>query len=152
MNILLKRAILILMLVPILIVGCNNKVSNGPIIGKVEGKSLNLSISLEKVQEGLNSLLSPSGQELIMKTVGIIEYQDKYFLKITGHSYQKCMIPLKEQNGILYEDIASDIPIIICSGCDDGCEPVLLENGWYCSEGCAECVKSTSVSDYYIFE
>ena len=148
----ITRAFLILCVVQITIIGCNNNVSTGPLIGKIEDKSLSLIISIEKIQNGLTSLLSPSGQNFIVKTVEINEYQNRYFLKVTGIENQKCMIALKEYKGKLFELNENNIPIVVCTGCDDGCEPKLKEEGWYCSEGCSNCIKTSSISDQYIFE
>jgi hypothetical protein len=152
MNNITTKAFLILLVFQMTVIGCGEKTSTGPLIGKIQDKSLNLVISTGKIQDGLTNLLSPSGQNFIVQSVEIIEYQNIYFLRITGNENQKCMIALKESKGVLFELNYKNIPIVVCSGCDDGCEPRLEDGGWYCSDGCSQCIKSSSVSDHYIFE
>ena len=107
---------------------------------------------MEKIQNGLTTLLTPSNNNSTVETAKIIEYQNKYFLKITGREDEKCMVVLKETNGDLFESKDNNIPIVVCYGCAEGCEPRFEDGNWYCTEGCPECVKSSSISDRYIFE
>ncbi|NQU54589.1 MAG: hypothetical protein HQ522_18870 [Bacteroidetes bacterium] len=152
MNNITTKTFLILLVLQMTVIGCGEKSSTGPLIGKIQDESLNLVISTEKIQNGLTNLFSPSGNNFVVKSVEIIEYQNRYFLRITGNENQKCMVALKESKGDLFELNDNNLPIVICSGCPDGCEPLFAEGGWYCSEGCPQCIKTSSVSDHYIFE
>lgn len=152
MNRKIKNASLIFILLQLLHFGCTEKKQLGPLIGEIDKTSLNLVVSISKVQSGLNALLTPSGNNFRVKNVEIREYNGTKFLRITGTEFQKCMIALKEYNGKLYELNDQEMPIIICSGCNEGCEPRFGEKGWFCTDGCSNCVKSSSVSDNYIFK
>ena len=134
------------------VVGYCQNPSKGVLIGKVQEKALGLIISQESIEIGLTSLLSPAGQNFDLKSVEIVEYQNRYFLKILGNENQKCMVALEESNGDLFELNDISIPIVVCSGCDEGCEPQFEEGSWHCSDGCSECIKSTTASDHYIFK
>ena len=145
------KTILILVLMQMILLGCENN-SEAPLIGQVDDDSITILISKEKIQDGLTSFLTPSQQDFIVYSIDIVDYQNKYFLKLTGVDNQKCMIALKEHKGKLFELNDNKIPMVICTGCDEGCEPKLTEKGWYCSDGCSSCEKSVSVSDNYIFK
>ena len=148
----IMKAILVLLLFQIIIIGCVKKPSNGPLIGNIQGEKFKLEISIDKVQDGLTSLLTPSAQNFIIKSAEIINYENRYFLKVIGNENQKCLIALKEYEEKLYELNDNAIPIVVCSGCDEGCEPILTDNGWSCIGECSECNKTESISDHYIFE
>ena len=148
----LTRTFLILFIFQMAVVGYCQSPSKGVLIGKVQDKSLSLMISEESIQVGLSSLFSPDGQNFDLKSVEIIEYQNRYFLKILGYENQKCMVALKESNGDLFELNDISIPIVVCTGCNDGCEPQFEEGSWHCSDGCPECIKTTAATDHYIFK
>jgi|GEM_PF-1951543 len=136
----------------IFINACTSDDSHGPLIGEINDKDINFEISIDKIQNGLTTLLAPSKSDFIIGNVEIVKKQNLYFLMITGREGQKCMVALKEIRGKLYEASSKTIPIVVCSGCTDGCEPNWTEEGWYCSDGCEDCEKSTTVSDFYIFK
>lgn len=146
------KSLFILLVFQLTFLGCNTKSSTGLLIGKIQDNSFILEISTKKIQKGLSNLLSHSGQDFVIKSVEIVKYQNRFFLKVNGHEDQKCMIALKEYYGELFELNDKNTPIIVCKGCENGCEPKLKNGVWYCSDGCSECFKTSSVSENYIFK
>jgi hypothetical protein len=141
-----------MIVITLILSGCITDSSSGPIIATIQDNEISITISNEKIQNGLSDLLKPTGQEFTISEVEVVSYQEKYFLSIIGPENQKCMILLQRINENLFEANNNEIPIVICSGCSEGCEPVLSKDGWFCSDGCDSCKKTSSVSDHYIFD
>jgi hypothetical protein len=143
---------LLFSLVILAILGFQNNAKHGPLIATNNNGTFSVEISKEKIENSLNSLLTPANSDFKIESYSIVEYQNRKYLKIIGTSNEKCMVALEELNGALYELNDNSIPIVVCYGCNDGCNPQLKSGGWACTDGCTDCGKSASISDQYIFE
>jgi hypothetical protein len=142
----------ILLILFILIVG-KTQIEQAPLIAEFRDGEYKIVLSNETIEKFIN--LSPFNFQLQIKSTEIIELKNRKYLKIIGHENSKCLIALKKIQNNLHELSSLEIPIVICSGCEDGCSPEREKDGWFCSnpsKPCEECEKSVTASDDYIFE
>ena len=141
------------LLILLTLIGFRNQIEQAPLIAKVKDGEYKITLSNATIEKFINS--SPFNFQLKLKSTEIIEHKNRKYLKIIGHENSKCLIALKEVRNKLYELSSLEIPIVICSGCEEGCNPELEEDGWFCtnpSKPCEECAKSETASEDYIFE
>jgi hypothetical protein len=143
---------LLFSLVILAILGFQYNAKHGPLIATHSNGVFTVEISKEKIENSLRSLLSPANSDFRIESYGIVDYQKRKFLKIIGTNNEICMVALEEIKGTLYELNDNSIPIVVCFGCDDGCNPKLSPEGWACTDGCTDCRKSASISNEYVFD
>lgn len=123
------------------------------VIGQVEKGESSLLVSKEYINREIQNDLKPSGSQFTVKTAEVVSINEKHFLKIIGTNYENCRIPLELKDGYLYEGNHEKSSIVICHGDgQEGCEPKLKGNSWYCSDGPGECMKTSMISTDGIFE
>jgi len=125
---------------------------SGPQVATVKNGGYEILIPTDRIQTGLKRLFGPSKQDITIRSVSVISYEDHLYLQVTGAKHEICLIPLAEKDGALFEMIGLETRIVLCAGNGDGCQPLLTENGWRCSDSTGECVKSVAVTDHSIFE
>ncbi len=78
------------------LLSCQLAPKHGPLIASMESSDINIRVSKEVVQAGLNALLSPSNANFTIKSMDIVEMGNRKFLKVIGTTNEICMVALEE--------------------------------------------------------